>query len=112
MLTRKRNKDFNRNQTLRLTPHNRLATDLLTSPSARAAMIGEGLRLGRIVRATTDFRTEARAPIGNSRIVTRAIATIATDAMVVRGISGPTAIPSRRVKPAQIRRRRPGFRPS
>ena len=111
MLTRKRNKDFNRNQTLRLTPHNRLATDHLTSPSVRAATIGGALRLGRIVRAT-DFQTADRGPIGNSLIVTRVIATIATDAMVVRGISGPTAIPSRRVKPAQIRRRRPGFRPS
>ena len=111
MLTRKHNKDFNRNQTLRRTPHNRLATDRLTSPSARAATIGGALRLVRSVRAT-DFRTVVRAPIGNSLIVTRVIATIGKDAMVVRGISGPTAIPSRRVKPAQIRCRRPGFRPS
>src|ERR1700733_5872311 len=47
MLTRKRNKDFNRNQTLRLTPHNRLATDLLTSPSARGGKNGGGVWLRR-----------------------------------------------------------------
>jgi hypothetical protein len=110
-LTRNRNKDSNRNRVLRQTPRNRSATDPLTSPSVRAATIAGALRPGRIVRAT-DFRTEVRDPIARSKSATTVIATIDTDATVVRGITGPTAILSRRVKPAPRRRRRPGFRPS
>jgi hypothetical protein len=110
-LTRSRNKDFNRNRALRRMRHNRLATGRLSSPSARAATIGGALRLGRIVRAT-DFRTEVRDPIALTKTATRAIATTDTHATVVHGISGPIAIPSRRVNPQQMRRRRRGFRPS
>jgi hypothetical protein len=110
-LTRSRNKDFNRNRALRRTPHNRLATGRLSSPSARAATIGGALRLGRIVRAT-DFRIEVRDPIALTKTATRAIATTDMDATVAHGISGRIAIPSRRVNPPQMRRRRRGFRPS
>ena len=74
-LTSNRNKDFNRNRAPRRTPHNRLATDRLTSPSVRAAMIVGALRLGRIVRAT-DFRTEVRDRIARSKSAMRVIATI------------------------------------
>jgi hypothetical protein len=109
-LTRSRNKDFNRNRAPRRTPHNRSATDRLTSPSARET-IGEALRPGRIVRAT-DFRIEVRDPIALTKTATRAIATTDMDATVAHGISGRIAIPSRRVNPPQMRRRRRGFRPS
>ena len=111
-LSRSRNKDFNPNRALRRTPHSRSSRDRRTRASVRAAPIGEALRPGRIVRAT-DFRTEVRDPTVRSRTATtRVIATIGTDATVARGISGPIAIPSSRVKPAQMRRRRRGFRPS
>jgi hypothetical protein len=109
-LSSSRSKDFNLNRALRRTPHSRSPTDRLTSPSAKET-IGEALRPGRTVRAT-DFRTEVPDPIALTKTATRAIATIEMDAMVARGISGPIAIPSRRVKPAQMPRRRPGFHPS
>src|ERR1700678_820342 len=109
-LTRSRNKDFNLNRALRRTPHSRLATDRLTSPSARETTVGV-LRPGRIVRAT-DFRTEVRDPIALTKTATRDIATIDTDATIAHGISGLIAIPSRRVNPPQMPRRRLGFLPS
>jgi hypothetical protein len=72
-------------------------------------MIAGALRPGRIVRAT-DFRTGVRDPTGRSVSVTRVIATIGRDAMVVRGISVPIAILNRHAKLARMRRRRPGSR--
>ena len=102
---RSRSQDFNLNRPLRRTPHSRSPTDRLTSPSARET-IAEALRPGRIVRAT-DFRTEVRDPIALTRTATRGIATIDIGATVVRGISGPIAILSRRVNlPRTLRRRR------
>ncbi len=109
--TSSRNKDFNHNRTPRRTPHNRSARDRHTMPSARAAPIAGDLRPGRSVKAT-DFRIAVRDPIDNSLSETRVIATIGKGAMVVRGISGPTEILSRREKPAPRRQRRLGFPPS
>ena len=95
----------------RRTLHNPSPKDRLTRASVRAAMIAAASRPGRIVRAT-DFRIEVRDRIARSRIATRVIATIDSDATVVRGISGPIAILSRRVTPPRMRRRRQAFRPS
>ena len=54
------------------------------------------MRPGRIVRAT-DFRIEVRDPIALTRTATMVTAIIDTDATVVRGISDPIGIRSRRV---------------
>ena len=66
----------------------------------RQGGVDRGLRapFARSVRAT-DFRTRGPRP-GSAipSIVTRVIATIGTAAMVVRGISGPTATPRHRVQ--------------
>jgi hypothetical protein len=72
-------------------------------------MIAEALRPGRSVRATGS-RTGVRDLTGHSVSVTRVIATIGRDAMVVRGISVRIAILNQHAKPARMRRRRPGFR--
>jgi hypothetical protein len=105
------NQDFSRNRAPRRTLRNRSRTDRLTSQSVRAEAIAEALRPGRIARVT-GFRTEVRDPTAPTKSAMRGIATIDKDATVVPGISGPIAIPSQRVKPAQTRQRRRGFRPS
>ena len=109
--TSSRNRAFNRNQTSRPTLRSPSATDL-TRPIVRAAMIAGALRLGRIVSKATDFRIEVRDRIARSRSAMRVTATIDRGATIVRGISGPTAIPSRPARRAQRRRRPRAFRPS
>ncbi len=107
--SRRRSRAFNRNRAPRQTLHSRSATDRLTSPSVKAAMIAAALRLGKIVRAIV-FRIEGRDRIARSKIGTRVTATIDINATIVLGISGPIAILSRRVTRGQIRGRLQAFR--
>ena len=107
-----RSQDFNLNRPLlRLTPHSRSPTGLLTSPSARET-IEEALRPDRIVSRATNSRTEFRDPIALTRTATMGIATIDISATGARAISGPIAILSSRVNPSRTLRRRQGFPPS
>ena len=98
-LSSNRNKGFNRNRMRRRTRRNLMPSGRLTRASARARTIGRLLPIDRTGRAT-DFRNAVRDRTGRSPTGTKAIATIGTDATVVRGISGHTAIlsPSRRGK--------------
>ena len=109
-LTRSRSKDFNRNRALAERPATvRRETGVRARASGRQRSGRLCAPAGSSGQPISGPRSATRSPLPRPQIATRVIATIDTDATVVRGISGPIAILSRRVKPAADAAAAPGL---